>query len=380
LQHADAQGTDAAITVMLTLAFALGLLTIGRRVLHSILPWVQAHMSWPAGVLGFALTLTLLAGAFTEFIGIHAIFGAFLVGVALGDSSHMRERERDTIEEFVGSVFAPMFFGSICLNVDFVRSFDPLLCLVILVIACVSKVLGCGVGARWGGMSWREAWAVGFAMNARGAMEIVLGLLAWQYGIVDERMFVALVVMAITTSLFAGPAVQRLLGRKGPRRAADAFVRGAFVPRLAAKSRREAVEELARAIAPELELDPDDLTRAVWEREEHSPSGIGNAIAVPHARLDGLHAPRLAAGVSLAGIDFRAHDAQPAKLVFLILTPTDDKDAQLELLASIGRSFQVPDIRERALRAGSATELLALLRTDRPGGRHSTAVGAESVH
>ncbi|MCC7012274.1 MAG: cation:proton antiporter [Planctomycetes bacterium] len=380
LQNPDAQGTAAGITVMMTIAFALGVLTLGRRALHSMLPWLQAHMSWPAGVLGFALTVTLIAGAVTEFIGIHAIFGAFLVGVALGDSSHLRERERDGIEEFVGSVFAPLFFGSICLHTDFVGAFDPLLCLVILVIACVGKVLGCGIGARWGGMSWREAWAVGFAMNARGAMEIVLGLLALQYGIVGEPMFVALVIMALVTSVFAGPVVQRLLGRKGPRRAADYFVRGAFLPRLAAGDRRAAIDELSRALAGSLGIAEREISDAVWSREELSPSGLGSGIAVPHARLKGLTAPRMAAGISAAGIDFHAHDRQSAKLVFLLLLPVEDDGAQLELLASLGRSFQVPEIRERALRASSSTELLALLRTDRPSTRSSTTVGSDSVH
>jgi Kef-type K+ transport system membrane component KefB/mannitol/fructose-specific phosphotransferase system IIA component (Ntr-type) len=377
LQNPEAHGPAAAVTVLLTIAFALGVLTIGRRMLHSILPWLQAHMSWPAGVLGFALTITLLAGAVTEWIGIHAIFGAFLVGVALGDSSHLRDRERDGIEEFVSSVFAPLFFGSICLYTDFIASFDLRLCVVILIIACVGKVLGCGLGARWGGMSWRESWAVGFAMNARGAMEIVLGLLALQYGIVGEPMFVALVVMALVTSIFAGPVVQRLLGRKGPRRAADYFVRGAFLPRLVARDRRAAIEELARAVSPALGLSADVIFNAVWEREEHSPSGLENGIAVPHARLEGLTAPRMAAGISPTGLDFHAHDGNPTKLIFLILTPPLDNGAQLELLASIGRSFQVPEIRDKALHASSATELLALLRTDRPSarGEHSV-VGA----
>ena len=375
-QHADLHGVGAGTTVLLTLGFALGVLTIGRRALHSLLPCLQAHMSWPAGVLGFAMTLTLLAGAFTEYIGIHAIFGAFLVGVALGDSSHLRERERDTIEEFVGSAFAPLFFGSIGLHIDFIQHFDPLLCVVILGIACFGKVLGCGVGARWGGMTWREAWAIGFAMNARGAMEIVLGLLALQYGIVNETMFVALVVMALTTSVFAGPVVQRLLGRKGPRRAADYFMRGSFLPRLAGSDRRAVIEELAHSMAPALRIAEEEIVRAVWEREQRGPTGIGKGIAIPHARIAGLPAPRIAVGISQGGVDFQAHDKEAARLVFLILTPQDDGGAQLELLASIGRSFQVDEIRERAMRARSSTELLALLRTDRPGARPPVTMGA----
>ncbi len=366
-QNVEAHGVGAGAMVVLMLGFVLAMLTIGRRALHAVMPWLQAHMSWPAGVLGFALTLTLLAGAFTEYIGIHAIFGAFLVGVALGDSSHLRERERATIGEFTSSVFAPLFFGSIGLHIDFVRYFDPAMCGAIFLIACIGKILGCGLGARWGGMAWREAWAVGFAMNARGAMEIVLGLLALQYGIVGEPMFVALVVMALGTSVMSGPVVQRLLGRVAPRRAADHLIARAFVPRLAARDRQAAIVELARAVANAAGVPAEQIAEIAWRRELLSPTGIGNAIAVPHARIEGLVQPVIAAGISRDGIDFQSLDGTRAQIVFLILTPKDDARAQLDLVASLGRSFQDPEIRERALQAASSTELLALLRTDRHG-------------
>ncbi len=58
------------------------------------------------------------------------------------------------------------------------------------------------------------AWAIGFAMNARGAMGIILGMLALENGLIRERMFVALVVMALITSMMSGPAMQWLLGRR----------------------------------------------------------------------------------------------------------------------------------------------------------------------
>jgi K+:H+ antiporter len=71
--------------------------------------------------------------------------------------------------------------------------------------------VGCGVTARLMGMVGREAWAIGFGMNARGAMEIVFGLLGLQYGLISERIFVALVLLAIVTSMMSGPAMRALL-------------------------------------------------------------------------------------------------------------------------------------------------------------------------
>ena len=202
------------MTIFLTLAFAGGMLTIGRWLINRSLPWIQAHSSWPGGILGFSLSLALFCAAFTEWIGIHAIFGAFIAGIALGDSRHLRERTRATIEQFVSFIFAPLFFAGIGLKVNFVKEFDLLLVITVLVIATLGKVIGCGLAGRMSGMARREAWALGFGMNARGAMEIILGLLALQYGLINERLFVALVVMALVTSLMSGPILQKVLRLK----------------------------------------------------------------------------------------------------------------------------------------------------------------------
>ena len=115
------------------------------------------------------------------------------------------------IDQFVSFVFAPVFFASIGLRVNFVAHFDPVLVLTILVVACLCKLAGGFLGARWGGMAKRDAWAVGFAMNARGAMEIILGLLALEAGIIRERLFVAIVIMAIVTSMLSGPMMNLIL-------------------------------------------------------------------------------------------------------------------------------------------------------------------------
>src|SRR5262245_17866562 len=89
----EASGGVVSI-VMLTFGFAVVALTVGRWAIHRALPWIQAHTSWPFGVLTFSIALALLGAALTDWIGIHAVFGAFLAGVALGDSAHLRQRTR----------------------------------------------------------------------------------------------------------------------------------------------------------------------------------------------------------------------------------------------------------------------------------------------
>jgi Kef-type K+ transport system membrane component KefB/mannitol/fructose-specific phosphotransferase system IIA component (Ntr-type) len=352
-----------AQTIGLTLAFALVMLTVVRWLIHRALPWIHAHASWPGGVLGFALALALVAAAFTEWIGIHAIFGAFLAGVALGDSRHLRERTRATIEQFVSFIFAPLFFAGIGLKVNFVTEFDPLLVLTVLVIATLGKVLGCGLAGRFSGMARREALALGFGMNARGAMEIILGLLALKYGLIGERLFVALVVMALVTSLMSGPLLQRVLRLKKPRRFVDFLSPRTFVTELKSHSRPEVVAELAKIAAEVAGLEAAEVVDGVMIREEIMATGIGHGLAVPHARLRGLARSVVAVGLSRHGVDFDAPDGRPAQLIFLLLTPIHDDGTQLELLADIATVFKSDEVRSRIGQVGSYTEFLALVRS-----------------
>lgn len=198
-------------TLGLTLVYAIVMLTAGRIMINKSLPWAQRNLSWPGGVLAFSLGLAFLGAAFTEQIGIHAIFGAFIVGIAIGDSVHLNEKTRDIIHQFITNIFAPLFFVSIGFKVDFIANFDITLVSIVTCIAVVTKLLGAGLGALWGGLTLKQALGVGFGMNARGAMEIVLGLLALQAGLITMPLFVALVVMAVLTSILAGPMLKYLL-------------------------------------------------------------------------------------------------------------------------------------------------------------------------
>jgi Kef-type K+ transport system membrane component KefB len=201
-------------TIILTIGFAVFMLTIGRGMLNRVLPWVNKNFAWPGGVLSLSLALCFLAAAFTEYIGIHAIFGAFIMGVALGDSEHFSERAKEIVHQFINNVFAPLFFVSIGLRVNFILNFDLGLTLIILAIAFVGKIVGSGLGTRLGGFSWKESLAAGFGMNARGAMEIILGLIALENGLINEKVFVSLVIMALVTSMTSGPLMKWSLSRK----------------------------------------------------------------------------------------------------------------------------------------------------------------------
>ena len=248
VDRASAGPTSVAQTVMLTLGFCAIMLTVGRWLIDRVLPWVQAYLSWPGGVLGFAFALALGCAAFTEWIGLHAIFGAFVAGVALGDSPHLRPRTRLVLEDFVRSFFAPLFFAGIGLKADLIGNFAPLVVASVFAIACAGKLIGCGLAGLLSGMDWRSAGAVAMALNARGAMEIVLASIALRFNLIGQTTFVALVVTALVTSLIAGPAIKRLLALKPARGLAGWLPAKAFVRRLQSSDRGGAVRELVRKL------------------------------------------------------------------------------------------------------------------------------------
>jgi len=355
--------TSVGRTILLTLGFAGGMLTVGRYLFHKALAWVNAHATWPGGVLGFAMVMALFGAALTEWIGVHAIFGAFFVGVAIGDSSHLRQHTRTILEQFVSFIFAPIFFATIGLHIDFAAHFDLLMVVVLFIIACVAKVAGCTAGARLGGMSKRESLAVGFGMNARGAMGTILALLALQRGVIDERMFVALVIMAIGTSILSGPVMQRILRMPRPRHLADYLDSKTYVGLLRADDRHGVINEISMSVCAKLGLSFDKVRDAVWQRESAMPTGVGNGIAVPHARIEGLAAPVVGVGLSQSGVDFDSPDGEAARLIFMILTPKNDAGAQIEILAEIARTFRDGEALERALRSSGYTEFLGVVKS-----------------
>ncbi len=355
--------TGLLITIGWTLLFVGGMLTVGRWVFHKTLPFIQAHSSWPGGVLGFVLTVSLICAAATEAIGIHSIFGAFIAGVAIGDSKHLRAKTRDTIEQFINNIFAPLFFAGIGLRVNFIDGFDVWAVTIVLVVAILGKVIGCYYGAKWAGLSKRESAAIGMGMSARGAMEIILGQLALTHGLITEKLFVAIVVMAIATSLIAGPAMQAILRRKQKRRLSDIISEKTFAGVLPCSNRRDAIRELSVLAAETTGLEAERIARAVWRREQMQSTGMPGALAIPHARIADLEKSMVIIGQSPAGIDFDAADGQPAEIICLLLTPAGDGEAQLELLAAVAEAFQSPVTHRLCVEAANYTEFKAALVT-----------------
>lgn len=321
---------------LLTIGFAAFMLTVGRWLADKLLSWVQAELSWPAGVLGFMLIAGLLGAAVTDALGVHAIFGAFLTGIALGDSPRMREQTRHVVHRFVEGVLAPIFVAAIGLQVNFATNFQPTLVFCVVCIGMSVKLVGGWLGARLVGQGTAEAWAMGWALSARGELGIVLGLLAWEAGVIRERLFIGIVCLAVVTSALAGPMLKRLLQKQQKRSLGMMLDSRSCLPRITAADWQDVLRQLCVLAAERTRLDFDELIHAVMDRERMKGTGLGHGIAVPNARLPEIKTPHVFVGTLEDGVDFAGIDDEPVRLVFLILTPVDSPVAQLEILSAIG--------------------------------------------
>jgi Kef-type K+ transport system membrane component KefB len=216
LNNISPSGESAAsmpASIAMVLVFFVAVLGIGRWLGPRGLHWMRGHLSWPTGFIALTALLILFASSAAEQLGIHAFLGAFLVGAALGGHDKEHVEAHRVISHFALGFFAPIYFVSMGLNANFVTNFDWALVLLMIAVAYLTKTAGVLLGARLAGMPVnREVLAISMGLNARGATGIILAGVGLTAGVIDERIFVAVVVMALVTSITSGPAIKYLIG------------------------------------------------------------------------------------------------------------------------------------------------------------------------
>ena len=193
-------------------ALAISALPVIARIIHDLgferLPLSSVILASATidDVLGWSL-FAVIAGTKAPLTTLTVV--PFLFGALFSRKLGRRERLRWVVIR----VIAPLFFVSLGFTVNFIAYFDWRLVVLVIVIASLGKIAGVMLGARLGGFAPREAAAIAMAMNARGAVEMVLASVALQANLIDARLFVALVVMAVVTSVIAGPSMRVMLSR-----------------------------------------------------------------------------------------------------------------------------------------------------------------------
>ncbi|MFC7232802.1 cation:proton antiporter [Saliphagus sp. GCM10025308] len=203
--------SSALTTVLSVLAF-LGLaFAVGRPLVAGAIRWVDNVLGSDTALLSTLMIFALAAGAITQYLGLEAILGAFVVGVLVGQVKRFTYQLRHAFETITLSIFAPLFFAIAGLRMDLVALADPAVLgvgLVVLAVACFGKFAGIMGVSGFAGLSRWEGVTIGGGMNARGAMEIIVATVGLGLGILTTNMYSIIVAVAIATSLMA-PAIMR---------------------------------------------------------------------------------------------------------------------------------------------------------------------------
>jgi len=209
----------------------LGLVAMGAVVFGALRPlygWLLRRHA-PDGQPSLMVLAAILIGAFacaatTEWLGLHAVFGAFLFGAYLPRDDRLLKSLIERVEYMAIVVLMPIFFALAGLGTTgdaFVGAGLGAMALI-LVAAVAGKVIGGAAGARMAGYGWRDSFAVGSLMNARALMELIVMKVGLDAGLIGPELFTMLLVMAILTTVMVGPMLALCAGRKAPMPAATA--------------------------------------------------------------------------------------------------------------------------------------------------------------
>jgi len=198
------------------LAFTVLALGLGPRLLAPLGAAAERAKGVGTGLLATALTLFLLAAFATDWMGLHAVFGGFLLGAAMPRGTLAREL-RAKLEPFTVVLLVPLFFTFSGLNTRFDLAADPELAwaaLAVLGVSILAKGGACWAAARLTGQDNATALGLGALMNARGMMELIMINIGLQRGLIGPGMFSILVLMAVVTTLMATPLFEWVYGRR----------------------------------------------------------------------------------------------------------------------------------------------------------------------
>lgn len=205
----------AAVAIVGGILYTLLLLTIGRKALRVLGTVSERRDTITPPVLSTVLILLMACAWITDTVGIYAIFGAFILGVAM-PSGVFAQRLTASFEPLVTTFLLPLFFVYSGLNTQIGLVNSPALWAVtvgILIVSIAGKGIACTVAARLRKVPFRESAALGSLMNARGLIELILLNIGLEAGIITPTLFSILVLIAIVTTLMATPVFELVYGR-----------------------------------------------------------------------------------------------------------------------------------------------------------------------
>jgi len=198
----------AVVTISVVLGFVVVMLVLVRPRIERLITRRLENQKQVKGLLAGILAFALACAWFTESLGMHALFGAFLAGVTMPATVGVRSFLRERLEPFSSAALLPLFFVFTGLRTE-IRLLNDWtswsVCGVIILVAVAGKLGGSMLMARWTRMSWHDSYAIGILMNTRGLIELVVLNIGYDLGILSARIFVMLVIMALVTTFMTAP-------------------------------------------------------------------------------------------------------------------------------------------------------------------------------
>lgn len=213
LGMSNAAINGALITIVLTVAFIMLMLLIVKPIAHKVSHNLTKHLYSAEQQIALWFVALLCSAIAAEYIGIHAIFGAFLFGVIAPRDNKVINDLADKLHDVICVIFLPAFFAYIGIKtqINLLNDFDSwMLCLVIIAIATIGKFGGTYLGGRLFGLDKKLALSLGVLMNTRGLVELIALNIGLEAGIISPRLFTILVVMALVTTFMTGPVLHYL--------------------------------------------------------------------------------------------------------------------------------------------------------------------------
>jgi Kef-type K+ transport system membrane component KefB len=206
-----ARGSLSFGTTILVFVEAIAFISIGaalgKRLMTPVLNRIDCTLmatKYPEVAFIFAMMVAFFYAMVAELIGLSAIVGSFIAGVSLEGANLRCSKDFKEGAEFLRIIFAAIFFVSLGILVDFKQiELQTLWFLLSLTfVGIISKVLGCGIPAKWLGMNWKDSTAVGFGMTPRGEVAMIVALLGLDRGIINQPLYAAVIAMSLLTTIF----------------------------------------------------------------------------------------------------------------------------------------------------------------------------------
>jgi Kef-type K+ transport system membrane component KefB len=208
----------AVLTIGLTLAYIVGMVTLVRPVIRRLVRRQELVQRVGQGATAIVFVGLLLSALATEYIGIHAIFGAFLLGAVIPHDSLLAKELTHKLEDLVVVMLLPAFFAftGMRTQIGLVSGVEQwLICGLIILVACAGKFGGSTVAARLSGLGWRDSASLGVLMNTRGLMELIALNIGLDLRVISPTLFAMMVLMALVTTLATTPILHLLTRGQG---------------------------------------------------------------------------------------------------------------------------------------------------------------------